>query len=167
VNVRNVSDVKQIEVLTAEPLIEAEIATAKMKKYKSPGSDLIPAALIHAGGEMLLSAIHKLNNSVWNKEELHDQWKESIVVPVRKKGDKTDWNNYRGILLLSTSFKMFSNILLLRLSPYIDEIIGDYQCEFRRNKSTTAQIFCIRQILDKNGSTMRQYISTSRKPMIR
>jgi hypothetical protein len=64
---------------------------AKLKKYNSPGSDQIPA-----GGEMLLPAIHKLINSVWNKEELPDQSKESIIVPVHKKGDKTDCNNYRG-----------------------------------------------------------------------
>jgi hypothetical protein len=45
-----------------------EIAIAKLKKYKSPGSDQIPAELIQAGGEILLSEIHKLINSVWNKE---------------------------------------------------------------------------------------------------
>jgi hypothetical protein len=59
--------------------------------------------------------IHKLINSVWNKEELPDQWKESIIVPIHKKGDKTDCNNYRGISLLSTSYKIVTNILLSRL----------------------------------------------------
>jgi hypothetical protein len=43
---------------------------------------------------MLLSAIHNLINSDWNKEELPDQWKESIIVPVHKKSGKTDCNNY-------------------------------------------------------------------------
>jgi hypothetical protein len=71
---------------------------------------------------MLLSAIHKLINSVWNKEEL--QWKESIIVPVHKEGDKTDCNNCRGISLLSTSYKILSNILLSRLGLFIDEIWG-------------------------------------------
>jgi hypothetical protein len=80
-----------------------EIAIAKLKKYKSPGSDQILAELIQARGEILLSAIHKLINSVWNKEELPHQWKETIIVPIHKKGDKTDCNNYRGISLLSTS----------------------------------------------------------------
>jgi hypothetical protein len=61
-----------------------------LKKYKSPGSDNISAEVIQAGGEMLLSAIHKLINSVWNKEELPNQWKESIIVAVHKKDDKTD-----------------------------------------------------------------------------
>jgi hypothetical protein len=49
---------------------------------------------------MLVSAIHKLFNSIWNKEELSHNWKESIIAPVHKKGDKTDCKNYRGISLL-------------------------------------------------------------------
>jgi hypothetical protein len=102
-----------------------------------PGSDHIPAELIQAGGKILLSAIHNLIN----KEELPDQWKESVIVPVLKKCDKTDCNNYRGISLLSTSYKILSHILLSRLAPYIDEIIGDHQCGFRHNRSTTDQIF--------------------------
>jgi hypothetical protein len=79
---------------------------------------------------MVLSVIHKLINSIWNKEELPDQWKESIIVPIHRKGDKTNCNNYHGISLLSTSYKILSNILLSRLNPYIDEIIVDHQCGF-------------------------------------
>jgi hypothetical protein len=56
-----------------------------------------------------------------------DQWKESVIVPIHEKGDKTDCNNYRGISLLSISYKILSNIVLSRLSPYIDEMIGDHQ----------------------------------------
>jgi hypothetical protein len=69
---------------------------------------------------------------------------------IHKKGDKTDSNNYRGISLLSTSYKILSNILLSWLSPYIDEIIGNNQCGFGRNRSTNDQIFCTLQILEKN-----------------
>jgi hypothetical protein len=57
-----------------------------LKKYKSPCNDEIPAELIQAGGEILLVAIHKHIDLVWNKEELPDPWKESIIVPVHKKG---------------------------------------------------------------------------------
>jgi hypothetical protein len=60
-----------------------------LKKYKSPGSDRIPAELFRAGGETSLSAIHKIINSIWNKEELPDQWKESVGVPIHEKCDKT------------------------------------------------------------------------------
>ena len=68
-----------------------------------------------------------------------------------KKGDKTDCNNYRGISLLPTTYKILSNILLSRLIPYAEGIIGDHQCGFRRNRSTTyyIRVFCIRQIIEK------------------
>jgi hypothetical protein len=75
----------------ADPLVpcpsrlEVEIAIAKLKKYKSPGSDQIPAEQFQAGGEMLLFAIHRLVNSICNKEEMPDQWKECIVIPIHKK----------------------------------------------------------------------------------
>jgi hypothetical protein len=47
--------------------------------YKSPGSDQIPAELIQAEDETLLSAIHKLISSIWNKKELPDPWKEQQI----------------------------------------------------------------------------------------
>jgi hypothetical protein len=79
---------------------------------------------------MLLFVVRKLLNSIWNNEELPDQWKESIIVPIYRKGDKTNCNNYRGISPLLTSYTILSNTLLSRLGPCIDEIIGDHQCGF-------------------------------------
>jgi hypothetical protein len=86
---------------------------------------------------------------IWNKEELPEEWKESYIEPIYKKGDKTDCNNYRGISLLSTTYKNKSNILLSWLTPYAEAIIGDHQCGFLHNRSATDHIFCIRQILEK------------------
>jgi hypothetical protein len=166
-NVHGAGGVRQTEMHTAEPFVpehsasEVEVAIGRLKRYRKPGVDQIPAELIQAGGETLRWEIHKLINLIRNKEELPHQWKESIVVPIHKKGDKTDCSNYRGISLLSTSYKILSNILLARLTPYADEIMGDHQCGFRRNRSTTDQIFYIRQMQDKNGSVMAQYISNS------
>jgi hypothetical protein len=81
-NVHRVSAVTQIEIHTAEPLVPdpslfvVETATSKLKRYsrKSPGSDQIPAELMQAEGEILHSEIHKLINSIWNKEDLTDQF---------------------------------------------------------------------------------------------
>jgi hypothetical protein len=63
-NVHNVSDVSQIEIHTAEPLVpgpsrlEVKIPIAKLKKYESLGSDQIQAGLIQAGCKILLFVIH-------------------------------------------------------------------------------------------------------------
>jgi len=117
--------------------------------HKSPGIDQIPAELIKAGGRIIYLEIHKLIISIWKKEKLPEEWKESVIVNIHKKGDKTDCNYYRGISLLPTTYKILSNFLLSRLTPYAKEIIGDHQCGFRRNRATIDRIFCIRQILEK------------------
>jgi len=154
-NVHEDNDVRQAEIHTVKPLVpepsafEVELAIGKIKNHKSPGIDQIPAELIKAGGRTIFCAIHKLIIPIWNKEELHEEWKESIIVPIYKKGDKTDCNNYRGISLLPTTYKILPNILVSRLIPYAEEVMGDPQCGFRRNGSTTDHIFCIRQILEK------------------
>jgi hypothetical protein len=72
--------------------------------------------------------IYQLIISTWNKEELTKELKESIIEHICKKGDKTDCINYRGISLLPTTYKTLSNIPLLMLTPYAEDIIGDHQC---------------------------------------
>jgi hypothetical protein len=46
---------------------------------------------------MSRNIIFVITDSIWNKKELPDQWKEYITVPIYKKGDKTDRSNYCGI----------------------------------------------------------------------
>jgi hypothetical protein len=145
-------DIHTAESVVPEPsLVEVEIVIGKLKSYKSPGTDQIPAELIKAGCETLYPEIHRLICPIWNKEELPQQWKESIIVPIHKKGDKIHCNNYRGISLLSTAYKILPNILLARLTPYVNEIIGDHQCGFRRNRSTMDHILHSADTREKMG----------------
>jgi hypothetical protein len=110
----------------SEPLVpgpshlEVEISIAKLKKYNPPGSDQIQAELYQAGGDTLVSEIHKLVTSIWNKEELPDLWKESIIVLIHKTGKKLAVIINRGISLLSPTCRILLKILLSRMSPYTD-----------------------------------------------
>jgi len=127
--------------------------------------------LIKAGGKTIRYETNKLIISIWSKEELPEDWKESIVVTVYKKGDNTDCNNYRGISLLRTTYRILSNNLLSRFPPYAEEIIGDHQCGFRRNTTGQLQITysAFVKYLRKHGNTTKHCISsswTSRKIMI-
>jgi hypothetical protein len=63
-----------------------EIATEKFKRYKFLDTVQILAKLIKAGGETL--------HSIWNKEDLPQWWKESITVPIYKRSNRTENNNY-------------------------------------------------------------------------
>jgi hypothetical protein len=84
-NVHRVSEVRQTEVHTAEPLVpepsacEVDMVIEKEKGQNSPGVDKIPAELIKAGGRRICYEIHKLIISIWNKEELPEEWKESVI----------------------------------------------------------------------------------------
>jgi len=88
--VQGVSNFRQTEIHTAEPLLpelsafEVEMAIEKLKGHKSPGTDQIPAKMIKVGGRTIHSEIHKLITFVWNKEKLPEEWKELITVPIYK-----------------------------------------------------------------------------------
>jgi hypothetical protein len=83
----------------------------------SSGINQISAELIQAGSETLQSEVHKLVKFVRNKEQLPEQWKESIIVPIYKKGDKSDCSNYWGISLLSSSSSLVKQNFLSHSLP--------------------------------------------------
>ena len=89
-DVHGVSNVRPTEILKVEPLIpepsafEVGMAIEKLKRHKSAGINQIPVELIKAGDRKIRSEIHKLIISFWNEEELPEEWKESIIVPIYK-----------------------------------------------------------------------------------
>jgi len=72
-----------------------------------------------------------------------------IIVPMYKKGHKTDCNNYSGTSLMPITYKILSNILLSKLIPYAGEIIEEHLCGFKHNRSTADDILCICKKLEK------------------
>jgi len=58
------------------------MAIEKLQRHRSPDIDRMPAELIKARGRAIRCEIHKLINSIWNKEELPEEYKESIRVPI-------------------------------------------------------------------------------------
>jgi hypothetical protein len=67
--------------------------------------------------KILRVGIHTLINYVWMREELPEQWKDYIIVPTYRKGDKTDLTNYWVISLFLTTFRILSNVFLSGLPP--------------------------------------------------
>lgn len=52
---------------------------------------------------------------------------------IMPKGSKMECNDYRGILLLNLTHNMFTQLVATYLETYVDEILGDYHCGFRRS----------------------------------
>jgi len=114
-NVHGFNDVRDAELHTAETLVpepcafEVELAIAKLKSYRSPHIDQIPAELIKAGGRTIHSAFHEPIISIRNKEKFPAEWKKSIIVPIYKKDGKTDCSNYRGLSSCQKCTKYYPN----------------------------------------------------------
>jgi hypothetical protein len=99
-NVHNVGNLRQVEILCT---FSWDVSTCSLSfwswicywkvKNMSPGCDLISAELIHARHDTLWPEIQKFIRSIRNKEELPEQWKKSIIVPIYNKGAKTDCSN--------------------------------------------------------------------------
>lgn len=67
-----------------------------------------------------------LLDNIWRQEETPTKWYVSVLYPIHKKGDSFICQNYRGISLLNTSYKIVSNIILNRIQPYSKEIVREY-----------------------------------------
>ena len=84
------------------------------------------------------------------EEKMPKDWTKNIIVPIyKKRGDKLQCKNYRGISLLSTGHTMLTTVINNRLIKYTENIIGEYQAGFRTGKSTTDQIFTVKNLLEK------------------
>jgi hypothetical protein len=92
----------------------------------------------------------------WDSEKAPKDWNTGVIVKLPKKGDLANCNNWRGITLLSISSKIFSRIILQRITTAVDGILRQEQAGFRKGKSCIDHIFTLRQILEQshewNGS---------------
>ena len=68
-------------------LEEVQKAVHSLKNNKSAGTDGIPAELLKAAGTNFNSTFHQLLCKIWNAEMMPEEWNQSIICPIHKKGD--------------------------------------------------------------------------------
>ena len=93
----------------------------------------------------------KLFNKIFNSGHYPENWSTGCIVPIFKKGDKNDPNNYRGITLVSCLAKLFTSTLNQRLLEWDKEynITTDAQFGFKHNASTIDAIFVLQTLVNK------------------
>jgi hypothetical protein len=68
--------------------------------------------------------MYELVWQLWEEERIPEEWKETISVPIHKRGDRDGCENYRGIALGNAAYKILSNIILGNSKPYIEKVLG-------------------------------------------
>ena len=86
---------------------------------------------------------------VWEQGAVVGDWKHAVIVPIPKKGDLKECNNWRGISLLDVAGKLFARIIQERLQVIAEDILPESQCGFRGGRGCTDMIFAARQLVEK------------------
>ena len=114
--------------------------------------------------DILMSHILDIFNTILSSGFFPEQWMEGIIIPLFKKNDPNDVNNYRGITLVSCLSKIFTSVINKRLVDWTEShnVISDAQFGFRKGRSTVDAIFVlnsiISEILNKNGRLFCAFI---------
>ena len=86
----------------------------------------------------------------WKLGKTPRDWQTGVIIPIFKKGDRKQCTNYRGISLLSLPGKVYAKCLERKCREIVESKLEDGQCGFRPGRSTTDQIFTLKQIFEKS-----------------
>ena len=126
---------------------EVEARVQSPKNGKSAGVGHIPAEMVQAGGEDVITGLTTISNKIWQTGEWPTLWTQSLVITLPKKGNPQQCQNYRTISLISHLSKVMLKIILTTLKRQAEKIIAEEQAGLRTGRSTTEKtsnlrIFC-------------------------
>ena len=138
--------------INVEPPTENEVRKAiqSLKNGKAAGEDEVTAEMLKIETEFTPKLLQKIFHRIWESENLPEEWKTGLIVKLPKKGDLTDCGNWRGIMLLSVTSKVFSRIVLNRMNTEVDKLLRKQQAGFRKGRSCADHIFTLRQIFEQS-----------------
>jgi hypothetical protein len=130
-------------VQATEHEIEEELS--KLKNNKSTGDNGIPAEILKNVVGKLKNRVSALIKRIFQEERKPQQLRSAVICLIPKKGNRTNWENYRGISLLDVTYKVMTRVIIRnRLS--LLALIGEYQGGVRKGRSTTDQIFTLKML---------------------
>ena len=140
----------QIEELD-KPISESEVLKAihSLKRGKSPGFDGILGDFFIDAKDFMVPYFVIIYNKIYESGVYPDSWSKGLIVPIHKRGDMNDPNNYRGIMLISVFTKLFSLILRNRLNTWCEdnEVLNEFQFWFQVGRSTSDGIFILHSLV--------------------
>ena len=132
--------------------VEVKRAFKKLKSGKAAGIDNVPGGCLKEAQDVLLPFLIKLFNLLYDSHYFPKVWSKSVILPIHKKGDSNNPDNYRGISLLCATSKLFTSILANRLRTWMEmeDKICFEQAGFRADHSTVDHIFTLYALILKH-----------------
>jgi len=129
-------------------LDDVQAAIDKLQNYKAAGCDGVFAEMLKAGGSILTQWVHRIITVVWHSGTCPVDWKRALITPLFKKGDRSSCDNYRGISVLSVVGKVYTHLLLDRVSKCVEHKLSELQSGFRPNRGCPDQIFTLTRAME-------------------
>ena len=144
-------------------------ALNSIKIKNCEGYDRIPQRILIEGSEILLPPIAKLFELIYEQKSIPQQWSISKIIPIHKKGPKTNIQNYRPIANLCAMTKVFEQLIINRIKEIEKlnkiDITGSSQHGFKQGRSTATAGLTIQSILshalDQNKYSLMSSIDLS------
>ena len=132
-------------------MAEVEKAVKLLSCGKAPGADAIPAEVYKVGGPKLLLKLTELYHDMWMAGVIPQQLKDANIIHIyKRKGNRHQCDNHRGISLLSIAGKILARVLLNRLLKHLEQgHLPESQCGFRSKRGTVDMVFAARQLQEK------------------
>ena len=128
---------------------EVKWALGSNTTNKATGGDGIPAELLQILKDDAVKVLHSICQQTWNTQQWSQDWKRSVLIPIKKKGNAKECSNCHTIALISHASKVMLKILQARLQQYVNQERPDVQVGFRKGKRTRVQIANIPWIVEK------------------
>ena len=147
--------------ITAEEVI---YAINNLKAGKAAGPDMIIGEMLKSANSEILPFAVKFFNRLFDKGIYPNNWCESIILPLYKKGEVNDPGNYRGISLMDISSKIYGTIINKRIQKWVEEnnITGEVQAGFKAGYSTIDHVFTLMACVQKrfcNTNKRKLYVA--------
>ena len=141
---------------TFQPILDRQISMAELRKalsllknHKAAGCDRITAEYLKAFAEPFGDILLRILQKLFAQYVYPSEWTSNFLKPIYKKGESLDPDNYRGLAIGAAMTKLYSLILLGRLTEYIDkkDLISANQIGFMT--CTSDHIFLLQTIIEK------------------
>ena len=130
-------------ITNLEPdILEPEVkwGLESIAKNKASGGDGIPVELFQILKVDAVKVLHSICQQIWKTQQLPQDWKRSVFIPILKKGNAKECLNYCTIALISHASKVMLKIMQARLQQYMNREVPDVQAGFRKARGTRDQI---------------------------
>uniref|UniRef100_T1IQ89 Reverse transcriptase domain-containing protein n=1 Tax=Strigamia maritima TaxID=126957 RepID=T1IQ89_STRMM len=132
---------------------ELNKAINKLKGGKSPGIDMVINEFYKAMSRSARSIVLKTLNVIWRTQTCPREWRIGVIIPIYKAGEEADTNNYRGITLLNTLYKIMTTMMTARIQEWAEQegIITENQAGFRKGYGTRDNLFTLNTLINSRN----------------